>query len=65
MIKQIAGESIKLKDLAMTKSTDIIIKALKGQKGFKTSEKDMKKILSTLLTKHLDERKRDVHIIHH
>ena len=40
-----AAESLKINELAMARSYDIIIKALKTQKGFKIADKDLKKIL--------------------
>ena len=58
-------ESIKLKDLAMTKSYEIVGKSLKAQRQFKTSEKDMKDMLNKMQEKHMNERDRDIHIIHH
>ncbi|CDW71250.1 UNKNOWN [Stylonychia lemnae] len=45
MAKQIAQESTRLNDLAMMKSFDVIVKALKTQRGYKNGEPDMKKIL--------------------
>jgi hypothetical protein len=45
MMRKIAGESIKINDLALNKSMDIIIKALKAQRGFKNADKDVKNIL--------------------
>lgn len=45
MTRQIAQESQRLNDLAMVKSFEVIVKALKTQKGFKNGEPEMKKIL--------------------
>ena len=65
MVKQVAMESLKVNDLAMSKAFMIIVNALKGQKGFKMADKDLKQILMDLQGKHNEERTRDVHIIHH
>ena len=56
---------MRLNDLAMLKSFDLITKALKTQFGFKNPENEIKTILMNMQGQHLEERKRDVHIIHH
>eukprot|EP00347_Sterkiella_histriomuscorum_P013166 403365756 len=65
MAKQIAQESIRLNDLAMLKSFELIVKALKTQKGFKNSEPEMRKTIMGMQGQHLEERKMDIHKIHH
>jgi phosphoenolpyruvate-protein kinase (PTS system EI component) len=65
MMRDVAKESIKINDLAMNKTFEVIAKALKTQKGFKQTEREIKTILTGMQTKHMEERKRDVHKIHH
>jgi len=53
MVKKLATESLRLNDLAMKKSYDVIVKSLKVQKEFKNPEKELKHILMNLEEKHL------------
>jgi hypothetical protein len=48
MTRQIAMESLRVNDLAQMKAFDIIVKALKTQKGFKNPDKELKQILMNL-----------------
>ena len=65
MVRKIATESSKINDLAANKALEVIMKALRTQKGFKNSDRDIKKIFITMHNKHVEERKRDVHKVHH
>lgn len=65
MARQIAQESLRLNDMAMMKSFELIVKALKTQRNYKNPEGEMRGILMNMQGQHLEERKRDVHKIHH
>ena len=49
----------------MMKSFEVIVKALKAQRGYKNGEPELKKIIMGMQGLHLEERKRDLHKIHH
>ena len=52
--------------MALNKAYDMVGRALKTQRGYKNTEREVKtQVLMPLLGKHYEERKRDVHIIHH
>lgn len=65
LVKETATESLKLNELAKGKAFDLIARSLKNQRGLKAGEKDIKNIGLQLQEKHIEERKRDVHKIHH
>ena len=65
MVRQVAQESSRVNDLAMGKTYEIIAKAMKVQRGYKNPEPEMKKMMQGMQALHMEERKRDVHRIHH